>query len=79
MLVTRNEKKLASPLVLLRIKTLALFAEVESSIRAKMLATLNESLVVVERTICVTEDKVPELNFRFPLPGLPELVDVEKA
>ena len=51
MLVTRKEKKLPSPFVLLVIVTIALFVELESSIKAKMLATDKASKVVVDKTI----------------------------
>jgi hypothetical protein len=77
--VTRNEKKLASPLALLRIETRALSAEVESSMRSRMSEIPKESAVVVERIICVTDPSVALLNLSTPLPGLPELVDVENV
>jgi hypothetical protein len=77
--VTKNEKKLASPLALLRIETRALLAEVESSIKSRISEIPKESAVVVEITICVTDANVALLNLSTPLPGLPELVDVENV
>jgi hypothetical protein len=38
-----------------------------------------ESAVVVERMICVTDASVALSNLSTPLPGLPELVDVENV
>jgi hypothetical protein len=38
-----------------------------------------ESAVVVERTICVTDANVALSNLSTPVPGLPELVDVENV
>jgi hypothetical protein len=77
--VTRNEKKLASPLALLRIEMRALLVEVGSSIKSRMSEMPKESAVVVERIICVTDANVALLNLSTPLPGLPELVDVENV
>jgi hypothetical protein len=77
--VTRNEKKLASPLALLRIETRALLAEVESSIKSRISEIPKESAVVVESIISVTDANVALLNLSTPLPGLPELVDVENV
>jgi hypothetical protein len=79
MLVTKNEKKLPSAFALLLIITRAFVVAVESSTSANISATASESLVVVDKTICVTEASVALLNLRIPEPGLPELVEVEKS
>ena len=78
-LVARNEKKLPSPLALLRIDILALLLDVGSSIRSRISDTDNESSVVVDKIIFVTDERVELLNLRTPVPGLPELVDVENS
>jgi hypothetical protein len=52
---------------------------VESSIKSRISDTPNESDVVVESIILVTDERVALLNFKVPLPGLPELVDVENS
>jgi hypothetical protein len=77
--VTKNEKKLASPLALLRMTIRDLLEAVESSIKSRISEIPKESEVVVERVICVTDANVELLNLSTPLPGLPELVDVEHA
>jgi hypothetical protein len=56
-----------------------LLAEVESSIKSRISEIPKESAVVVEITICVTDPSVALLNLSTPLPGLPELVDVENV
>jgi hypothetical protein len=56
-----------------------LLDEVESSIKSRISEMPKESAVVVERTICVTDANVELLNLSTPLPGFPELVDVENV
>jgi hypothetical protein len=77
--VAKNEKKLASPLALLRIDIRALLDDVESSIKSRISEIPKESAVVVESIISVTDASVALLNLSTPLPGLPELVDVENV
>jgi hypothetical protein len=47
--------------------------------RSRISEMPKESAVVVERMICVTDPSVALLNLSTPLPGLPELVDVENV
>jgi hypothetical protein len=56
-----------------------LLDEVESSIRSRISEMPKESAVVVEITICVTDASVALSNLSTPVPGLPELVDVENV
>jgi hypothetical protein len=56
-----------------------LSTEVESSIKSRISEIPKESAVVVEITICVTDPSVALSNLITPLPGLPELVDVENV